>query len=206
MNGKSPRGTKQAAVRVLTRALRGRHTRIPAAQWDREFAAGEWERLWEVSESGHHFLVAGLLSALKPTSILDVGCGEGTLKTHIGHVGYEQYLGIDLSQTAVEIARTRDDDSRAEYLQADAATWVPPRHFDVVLFVESLYYLTRRAETIRRYTAASHASHVVVSAFRGIGSRVLWLELGELGTALHKFTVRNARGQTWDVACFAVAQ
>ncbi len=109
-------------------------------QWDHDYQAGDWHRLWKIDASPHYFLTSGILSALAPESILDVGCGERVLSSHINHLRFREYVGIDVSSTAVAAARRLADDPRVSYVHANAEQCRPSRSFDVVLFLESSYY------------------------------------------------------------------
>lgn len=188
--------------------MRGRHAGIPEAQWDREFAAGKWSRLWDADESAHQFVAAGLLGALRPDSILDVGCGQGAFKAQLSHMDYRKYVGIDVSSAALDVARERDSDPRALYVHADAETWRPPGSFDVITFIESIVYLRSPADVVRRYIDEASPAHVVVSLFGPkLTGRPYWQIFREAGLSdpVHRFVVRNASGKQWTVACFRTA-
>lgn len=67
---------------------------------------------------------------LKPaTSVLDVGCGYGRIADCFTSQGYD-YLGVDVSPTAVKQALDRTPDAR--FTVADLATWDTDQTFDVV--------------------------------------------------------------------------
>jgi 2-polyprenyl-3-methyl-5-hydroxy-6-metoxy-1,4-benzoquinol methylase len=192
-------------ARRLKSLVRYANVRVTEDEWDTQYASGEWARLWRAEEAPHHLLVAGILNVLQPQSILDVGCGEGALKAQLGHLEYDRYCGIDVSEVAIASAIERDPDPRAEYLCVEAQDWLPHTEHDVLLFVESLYYLEDPAPTVERYIAAARARHVVVSLFRKGRPKLLWRELQRAGLTdpIFSFAVDNRRGKTWDLACYS---
>lgn len=86
-------------------------------------------------------LQPGVEHALKliPTdsNILDMGCGHGALAQHLidnNHQG--TYLGVDLSEEMINLARTSVHHSRVTFKQADLSmgTWISPLHQLPTLF------------------------------------------------------------------------
>lgn len=66
----------------------------------------------------------------------DVGCGPGNSTEALGHQFPSATLitGIDSSSAMLEAARVRlPDEKRFQFLHADARTWLPPPHTDLVL-------------------------------------------------------------------------
>jgi trans-aconitate methyltransferase len=73
---------------------------------------------------------------LKPArSVLDLGCGYGRVSRSFTDEGYE-YLGVDVSEDAVEAARRANPS--AKFVVSDLSAWSPDRRFDVVV---ALYVL-----------------------------------------------------------------
>ena len=70
------------------------------------------------------------------TRILDVGCGDGTVGLFLAGLGY-RYLGIDISEAAIERARQRSSEagSDAGFRVANALDpdTLPAHGFDIVL-------------------------------------------------------------------------
>ena len=78
-------------------------------------------------------LMVELIEALEPGHALDVGCGAGGLLAAMAERGWV-ISGIDVAANAIEAARRvlgqRGADATLEV--ADAATWRPPRTYDLV--------------------------------------------------------------------------
>lgn len=70
--------------------------------------------------------------------VLDLGCGVGFNSNPIAQAGYE-VCGIDLSASALRIARARDSTGNIEYVLGDAyRSPYPSAHFDIVLAMDLL--------------------------------------------------------------------
>ncbi len=80
-------------------------------------------------------------------SILDLGCGSGSTGNELSLESYDQYTGVDISDAAIEKARTRTEQNhradRNEFLQGDVFRYVPARTYDVIVFRDSIYYVPR---------------------------------------------------------------
>ncbi|RMG96665.1 MAG: class I SAM-dependent methyltransferase [Deltaproteobacteria bacterium] len=90
-----------------------------------------------------HFLgqVVRLVEKVRPTRILDVGCGEGFVLDRLARAGVEAELyGLDMSASAVTEARARLGD-RARIEVGDARTPPFDEPFDLVLMTEVLEHI-----------------------------------------------------------------
>lgn len=185
-----------------TREAKGDTPKEQAA-WDAQYAKGEWDHLAGLSELSHYAVIVGYGTFLKPGgSVLDVGCGEGVLHTRWLPHGYARYVGLDISEVAVQKLAHRTDD-RTEFLAADAETHTPDGSYDVIVFNESLYYLNDPLAALARYASALTPDGVIiVSMF--LGSRRSRAILGAVRRAHHVVDVtRTTQGATsWE--CLAI--
>ncbi len=99
-------------------------------------------------------------------NILDIGCGKGTF-AHLCKKTNNRVVGIDISETAVKIARAKFPDN--EFIQVDLAKdafkALPfyQDHYDLTIFMEVLSYLPDWREVLRDFAAISH--HALVSLY-----------------------------------------
>jgi 2-polyprenyl-3-methyl-5-hydroxy-6-metoxy-1,4-benzoquinol methylase len=82
------------------------------------------------------------ITAKEAKTILEIGCGTGTLSRMLCHSGYH---GIDISQSAVDIANKGLFDTKGNngmtYEVADFHEWqLPARRFGVVVCVDAVAY------------------------------------------------------------------
>ena len=158
------RGRRQ----VLNTARRGLSVVFPyspmigtAEVLDREYLSGDWDCLRDVEEVPRHGVMAGYCNHLRPGgAILEVGCGEGVLQEQLDAARYSSYLGIDLSAEAIHRTEARQSE-RTRFVVADAATFIPDRRYDLVLFNECLEYF---AEPLALCAATSSFSRRTASS------------------------------------------
>ena len=120
-------------------------------RWDTEYLSDKWTYLRGIQELSRYSVVVGYARFLHPEgSVLDLGCGEGILQERLGSTNYRRYLGVDVSQAAIELARSRQNENTG-FVCADVATFVPDAPFDVIVFNEVLYYLDDPVGVMRHY-------------------------------------------------------
>lgn len=126
--------------------------RNDAATFDKEYNKGEWNFLNQLPiERSRCSLVSVLCDSYIPRngSILDIGCGEGVLSDYLHRSYKKNYLGIDFSSKAIEIAVQKRP--KLAFLQADAIAFKPTHQYDAIIFNEMLYYV-KHSETVQYYT------------------------------------------------------
>jgi len=77
-----------------------------------------------------------------PTSILDLGCGEGTFAREAGQLGFD-VTGIDKASEMIKIARNKvENDRRVSFLEGDMRKLALEDQFDLVTsWFDSINYL-----------------------------------------------------------------
>lgn len=110
--------------------------------WNIEFSQGRWACL---DSTPGDCVYQHLEQHTNGGSILDLGCGSGNTGNELDPAAYRRYVGVDISDVAINKARIRSrENRRAEtnsYVQADIFDYVPTRKFDVILFRDSIYYI-----------------------------------------------------------------
>ena len=194
-------GSERLARRVHAWELATGRGDAPAKKelWESQYRSGGWRFMRDLDELGRYSVIAGQLHALKPGgSVLDVGCGEGLLADHLRPFGYSRYLGVDLSEAAVQQAASRVDE-RTAFIAADAESYSPPGRWDAVVFNESVYYFHDPVSSVERYEAALEEGGLfVVSTFRSRRADVIVRRLLARYRLLAETAVSNRKG-TWMV-------
>ena len=141
-----------------------------------------WEKVYrtkqptEVSWYRPHLEVSlELIERAAPSrdaAIIDVGAGESTLVDDLLARGYRNLHALDLSATALDVAKARlgDNASKVEWLCGDVRTYVFERHrYDVWHDRAVFHFLTeasdRRAYVRQVAAAVKPGGHVIVATF-----------------------------------------
>jgi 2-polyprenyl-3-methyl-5-hydroxy-6-metoxy-1,4-benzoquinol methylase len=122
------------------------------ALWDQQYAEGFWDKiLHSPTEEGRYASVRSFIAKYSNGgNILEVGCGDGLLQVKIKEESYSKYIGIDLSQVAIDKA-ARLQSPKTSYRCADMEDFIPIDQFDLIIFNESIYYSGSPIGLIRKY-------------------------------------------------------
>ena len=127
-------------ARLRERRARFRST---AEYWDRRYksggnsGAGSYDRLAEFKAK----FLNDFVQARQVASVVEYGCGDGA---QLSLARYPQYIGVDISEKAVEMCRARfnSDDSK-QFLWSEAITETP--RADLSLSLDVVYHLVEDA-------------------------------------------------------------
>lgn len=145
---------KRVASVVETWERRRTRGDIPVEQttWETDYRKGRWAFMEDLDEIARYHVIIGYIQHLQQDgAILDVGCGEGILLKRMPPRAYARYVGIDVSQQAVDRAG-RLGGPKALFKQADAETYAPDGSFDVIVFNETLFYFKQPLDTLHHYS------------------------------------------------------
>ena len=171
--------------------------------WDDQYSRGGWDYLSSLSERSHYSVIVGYGSYLKAdASILDVGCGHGVLHDCWLPLGYRRYVGVDVSDVAVNALRQRDLPA-ASFVAADAETYEPTEQFDVVVFNESITYFTDPSGGFTKYVAALAPDGIVIVSchLRSARARAILKDLKQTWPVLDETEVRQG-DNSWQCVVF----
>jgi SAM-dependent methyltransferase len=185
-----------ALERVVT-ALAGRPDVPTRGTWESEYQNGIWNRLYDMSEQAHNAVVLSYIAHLRPeSSILEIGCGEGTLLGRLRQIGYRSYTGLDISEFVVQHCQ-KFADPKTAFIAADAESYAPPRVYDVIILNECVYYFQDPVGTIERYSKyLANDGIFVISIFDSIRTRPIRRRLKQALSAVDETAVSNSKG-TW---------
>ncbi|MCA1453718.1 class I SAM-dependent methyltransferase [Bradyrhizobium sp. BRP22] len=134
--------------------------------WDAEYGGGRWAYMGRQPELARYWTLIGFMDTFgRGGEYLDVGCGDGVLFERFKRLGYQRYVGIDISDVAIEKLRLYND-NRTAFFQADGDVHEPTGHFDVIVFNESLYYLRDPVRSLERYAESlKPGGFIIVSTY-----------------------------------------
>jgi len=171
-----------------------------AQTWEAQYAEGKWDYLGQLSELARFSILAGYICHLKPGgAVLDAGCGQGDLLRRLPSPCYSRYVGIDVSSTAISVARNQQNE-RSAFFAVDCDQYAPKEQFDVIVFNEVLMCLRDPLATVERYVRSlSYRGLLLVSmctAARG-SSTILWRLKRAYATVDEVRVVHSRRKVSW---------
>lgn len=120
-------------------------------QWDKQYARGTWDTLKSPLEEERFGAVRQLIAKYsRKGSILEVGCGEGILQSTLDPHLYTGYLGIDISEVAIQKAAYLEN-AHVHYRYADMEKFIPEQLYDIIVFSETLYYAANPLQLMQLY-------------------------------------------------------
>ena len=126
-----------------------------------------------------------------------IGCGEALLQRRLAPGDYQRLVGVDISDVAINRARVFADD-RVRYLVADMQALELDEKFDAVIFTESINYVPRRDQLLRKYARFLNEVGVfIVSIYRNKRSAEVWAEIHSVAAPIESATTTNEAG-AWD--------
>jgi 2-polyprenyl-3-methyl-5-hydroxy-6-metoxy-1,4-benzoquinol methylase len=138
---------------------------MPAYGWDRQWKQGIWNYLDSEPVERSRIAIVGEVFIPKygprNATILDVGCGEGTLLDFLPGRLKSHYRGIDISKEA--IAKAKKSRPKGAFEAVIAHQYIPPQKFDVILFSEVLYYVDHEA-LLKQYESYLTPDGIIISS------------------------------------------
>ncbi|HYD30118.1 MAG TPA: methyltransferase domain-containing protein [Azospirillaceae bacterium] len=160
------------ARRGLERAL-GRIDPLDelAITLDGEYRDGRWSYLSALFEVARYGVVAGYVNRLAHGArLLDLGCGEGNLFPFLSPGAVTAYVGVDISEAALEKSKAQGEKVRLVCSPLETFTPAGDERFDVILFNEVLVYIEDPIAMIQRYRSwLADGGVMVVSYYKEPG-------------------------------------
>jgi len=126
--------------------------RSNAQVFDKEYSKGDWNFLNQLPiERSRNSLIGVICDHYVPKngSVLDIGCGEGVLTDYLHRNSKKNYVGIDFSRKAIEIAKEKRP--KFNFLHENAESFKPTHLLDAIIFNEMLYYV-KHSQVVEHYS------------------------------------------------------
>lgn len=172
------------------------------ARWDRQFARGTWDFLY--NKHGNAIVIREFVERVAEekgtVSILDVGCGNGALALVFEKAGIDfTYTGIDISDVAVE--QGKKVFPRGTFIAQDINE--KPKvsgTYDIVLFSEILLYVHYR-EVLELYKPLlKKGAFIIVSLYVTWRTKLIWHKIRDLLTYHAHYVIKDEhRNISWDI-------
>ena len=193
-------GIRSCISSLPRKFLRYSPVRVSQTEWDSMYARGAWDRLRDIHELAHYSVIGGYIKFIRPNgTILDVGCGEGLLLDVTASDTYSFYVGIDISEQAVQSALKKKK-QRAQFIRAEAELYNAEQLFDVIVFNESLYYFDDPLRVVKRYERFLNKNGVfIVSMYERGKTRHVWKMLEMEYEVYDEVHISSGTQVFWDV-------
>lgn len=196
--------TKRTAGTVLKEQLKmatGQGTFQPDGKvWDDQYKAGEWDYLHNLSELAHYSVNIGYFKFFKAGgTLLDIGCGEGIIPRFLGEDSYSEYLGIDISKTAVQRAEKTLGSEKTRFIASDCSDVTLDKQYDVIMFCESLNCMANPEKVVPYYEQYLKDDGLfIISLFRHFWvDGLIWKKFEPRYELIDTTEVKNSKGQKW---------
>jgi 2-polyprenyl-3-methyl-5-hydroxy-6-metoxy-1,4-benzoquinol methylase len=138
--------------------------KVTKSTWEEEFSTGKWDNLeHNPLERARHAVIGMYLNYFYPKGkFLDVGCGLGTTTDFLNSDQKSKYLGIDISETAIEAAKNHKNVNfkAIEFLKLPVE-----EKFDAIIFNEVLYYLEEESSLLHTQELLKEKGLIIVSLY-----------------------------------------
>lgn len=124
-------------------------------------------------------IVKQFLGSLDNSSILDVGCGDGSIS--LPFLSFVNRLTlIDLSQAMLERSvdnTPKDSRNRVNYIKGDFLNYVPPQPFDIVLCIGVLAHVQSIPNAISKLASLTKPNGICIVQFSDVGNPLTRIQL-----------------------------
>jgi SAM-dependent methyltransferase len=130
-----------------------------AEHWNGVYGSGATTRSWFQLVPAFSLKMLDTAGATDSDSVIDVGGGAATLTDALLDQGYADVTVLDISATALQLARERlgPQASRVKWVVADVLSWCPERRYRVWHDRAVFHFLTTHDER-QRYVGAMNAA------------------------------------------------
>jgi 2-polyprenyl-3-methyl-5-hydroxy-6-metoxy-1,4-benzoquinol methylase len=134
------------------------------SKWNKEWKSGAWTYMETMAvERSRISVIGGVFVPMfgnANASVLDIGCGEGSISDFLTPVQKEKYVGVDLAKEAI-IAAKKARGPPLKFVHAAAHLFTPNHKFDAVVFSDVLYYVEHE-KVLRQYEGYLNPGGIVI--------------------------------------------
>ncbi|WGR96396.1 class I SAM-dependent methyltransferase [Bradyrhizobium sp. ISRA443] len=200
-----PGRLRQSARELVDAVFVGRSSRrgvaIAPQRLNRDYETGRWDYLSNLEEMTRYAVIGGYCRYDGTvSSVLDLGCGSGILRRWFSPLETIEYVGVDLSDCAIDIASRAWTDSRTKFVAMDAATYTPEHKFDMIIFNEVLYYFERPEDVLMRFADfLERDGSFLISLWDSADSRRAWQRSQGSVDVIDSVQIKHHSGVSWKI-------
>ncbi len=172
-------------------------------EWEQGYEGGKWDYLNQLKELAHYSILIGYINYYKYNgAVLDVGCGEGILFDRMRSHSYSRYVGLDISQTALDHA-SKKKTQNSVFIKTAIQDYKSEENFDVIIFNEVLYYFESPLQIVKHYDSFLKDDGIfIISMFCSKEQPKFWKELDSVYIPLDETKVSNKYGTSWIIKVY----
>lgn len=190
---------------IKSHLLPYRPLKVNRERWEEQFRTGHWNYLKNIDQMPRYSVIAGYIEIFFPgsASVLDLGCGYGILYEKVRLLHDHYYLGVDISQEAINHAVSTYDKPEL-FICEDIEKYDPKRKFDVIIFNESLYYIDNPVGLVERYfNYLTDGGYIIISMwdYKERNNKI-WKLLDKKFSEFDGIYYRHISGKSWYIKVF----
>lgn len=117
----------------------------------------------------------------KGASLLDVGCGKGQLLKYLDLSYHDLYAGVDISREAIRSAHAGNKKNNVFMVICDAEKIPLNYKFDIIAFIESLFYFEDPIKTLQKFESMLKKDGVFIISmtkkYMNVQLELIWSEI-----------------------------
>jgi len=175
-------------------------------EWDASYIAGDWDYMRRSDELEHYKTILSECYEFGggrdgDAYILDVCCGEGILLDLLPSDWYTRYVGVDLSDVAIQRAKDKENEY-VSFVREDVRHFQTSERFSIIVFNECLYYFQQPLALLKRYEHyLSPNGVIIISMYQEHSNQRedLWNRIGASYVIENEHKIENSKGLIWIV-------
>ena len=174
-----------------------------------QYTNKRWDGLSGLVEMSRYSIITGYAKYFCDGGrILDLGCGEGVLQQRFSEKDYSYYLGIDFSEIAIANAKKLETD-KTHFIVGDLNKLSVEGNFDVIIYNESLYYLSNQTAAVRSlFKNLNPGGIFIISTVnkRGNENESFWSKLDGILELQDKTKTINNDVRSWTIQVYKMKE
>lgn len=190
-------------MKRLSSGLRRQQRILTKEQWNASYSTGYWDYLHRIDERAHYNMIltycfefgGGRQGNL---SVLDACCGEGVFLDLLPPSSYQRYVGVDVSEVAIQRAE-RKQNQNVSFYREEIESFTPSEKFSSIVFNECLYYLRDPMNVLRRYEQFLKPDGVLIVSMYQKKGKAIWKMIENEYSVEDEARVENKNRLAWVV-------